>query len=265
MTVMGSEHFCFYILIPPLKKKVKNFILQLIGINMNINQAGYLHIFFSLDFKEIRTFPGPLHVSRALGRVSDGLVGPSGLPALWGIELVSQERAGKQRERERKPALSNSPSFLPNSAGGLCLPPEAPGRGASGPSGPLVFPEQHDGERCPAWAWRERPRGGVPAVQGPPGTDGLPAAAPGCWPAKASPQNAPGTLRHRIPVRQPQPTSPTEGWHLTARQLAARAPFAWVTDGSETGSHYFLSYLIFMMEQSPGRLSLRVPDAHSIF
>ena len=32
----------------------------------------------------------------------------------------------------------------------------------------------------------------------------LPAAGLGCRPAKASPQNAPGALRHRIPMKQPR-------------------------------------------------------------
>lgn len=99
---------------------------------------------------------------------------------------------------------SNAPSFLPDSVGGLSLPPKAPGRGAPRTSGPLVLPEQHDRERHPARARRERPHGRLPAVQEPPGADGLPAAGLGRQPTKASPQNAPGALRPGTPVRQPQ-------------------------------------------------------------
>lgn len=102
------------------------------------------------------------------------------------------------------PDSSDSSSFLHDSAGGLGLSPEAPGCGATRPSRPLVLSEQHDREWHPARARRERPPSGVPAVQAPPGADGLPAAGPGCRPAKASPQNAPGTLGHGTPVRQPQ-------------------------------------------------------------
>lgn len=99
------------------------------------------------------------------------------------------------------PASSNSSSLLHDSAGGLGLPPKAPGRGAPCPSGPLVLPEEHDRERRPAWAQWERPLSGVPSVQVPSGADGLPAAGLGRRPAKASPPNTPGALRHGIPVR----------------------------------------------------------------
>ena len=139
---------------------------------------------------------------QALGSVSNGLVGPAGLPAFWGTELVSPEKA--VGERERVLDSSNSPSFLSDSVGGLSLPPKAPGRGAPRTSCPLVLPEQHDRERHPARAWRERPQGRLPAVQEPPGANGLPAAGLGRQPTEASPQNAPGALRLGIPVRQPQ-------------------------------------------------------------
>lgn len=36
---------------------------------------------------------------------------------------------------------SDSPSFLPDSVGGLSLPPKAPGRGVPRTSGPLVLLE----------------------------------------------------------------------------------------------------------------------------
>lgn len=102
------------------------------------------------------------------------------------------------------PDSSDSSSFLHDSAGGLGLSPKAPGRGATCASRPLVLSEQHDREWHPAWARWERPPSGVPAGQAPPGADGLPAAGPGCRPAKASPQNASGALRHGTPVRRPQ-------------------------------------------------------------
>lgn len=143
------------------------------------------------------------------------------------------------------PASSKCPRFLSNSTGGLRVPPEAPGCGAPCPASPLGFPEQRERERCPAGAQRERPHGGAPAVQEPSGADGLPAAGPGHWPATAGPQNAPGTLRRSIPVRQPQLMSPTEGWRQTARRPAAHAPFSWVRDRSETGSRYFLTLFYF--------------------
>lgn len=145
------------------------------------------------------------------------------------------------------PDSSNCPSFLCDRAGGLGLPPEASGRGAPRPSRPLALSEQHDGERRPARAQRERPHGRLPAVQEPPGADGLPAAGLGCRPAKASPQNAPGALRLRIPVRQLK-RSPTGGRHLTAGQPAAHAPFFWIKGGSGMGNRYFYLILFFMME-----------------
>lgn len=146
------------------------------------------------------------------------------------------------------PASNKSTRFLSNSASGLRVPPEAPGCGAPCPSSPLVFPEQHDQEQCPPRARWERPHGGAPAVPEPPGADGLPAAGPGRWPATAGPRNAPGTLRHSIPVRQPQPTSPTEGWHRRARQRAAHAPFSWVKDRSERGQLLFFFTLFYFYD-----------------
>lgn len=121
------------------------------------------------------------------------------------------------------PDSRNCPSFLSDSAGGLGLPPKASGRGAPRPSSPLVLPEQHDGERRPARAQRERPHGRLPAVQEPPGADGLPAAGLGCRPAKASPQNAPGALRHRIPVRQPR--GHRRGTASDSRTTGSSGPF----------------------------------------
>ena len=146
-------------------------------------------------------------MSPALDVVSNELVGLSGLPGLQGIELVSPERAAGEGKR----VCLKSLRFLFNSAGGLRVPPEAPGCGAPCPSSPLVSPGQHDREWCPARAWWERPHSGSPAVQEPPGAHGVPAAGPGRWPATAGPQNAPGTLRPRIPMRQPQPASWTAG------------------------------------------------------
>lgn len=93
----------------------------------------------------------------------------------------------KTVREERVPDSRNCPSFLSDSAGGLGLPPKASGRGAPRPSSPLVLPEQHDGERRPAWAQRERPHGRLPAVQEPPRSRWAPAAGLGCRPAKASP------------------------------------------------------------------------------
>ena len=133
------------------------------------------------------------------------------------------------------PDSSNCPSFLYDSDGGLGLPPKASGCGAPRPSSPLVLPEQHDEERRPAQAQRERPHGRLPAVQEPPGADGLPAAGPGCRPAKASPQNAPGALRHRIPVRKPQGHRRGEGirqpdnWQLRPLSSGLKVDLGWAT------------------------------------
>lgn len=133
------------------------------------------------------------------------------------------------------PDSSNCPSFLYDSDGGLGLPPKASGRGAPRPSSPLVLPEQHDGERRPARAQRECPQGRLPAVQEPSGADGLPAAGLGCRPAKASPQNAPGALRHRIPVRKPRGHRRGEGiqqpdnWQLRPLSSGLKVDLGWAT------------------------------------
>ncbi|XP_037669068.1 TOG array regulator of axonemal microtubules protein 2 isoform X2 [Choloepus didactylus] len=109
------------------------------------------------------------------------------------------------------------------SVGDLSLPPEASGRGAARPACALAPPEQCEGEGRPARAQREPPRRAGPALQEPPGADGLPAAGLHCWAAKASPQNTPGTAGHGILMRPPL------GHRQTARppagQRAAHTPF----------------------------------------
>lgn len=138
------------------------------------------------------------------------------------------------------PGSSDSP-FLPDSAGGLSLPPEASSCRAARPSHPLALPEHHHRQGHPAWTQREHPRGGEQAGQEPPGAHGPPPTGLRRQPAKARPQDAPGTLKTRSPWEAA--TRPlTEGWPLTARQLAAHTLFSWIKDGSEMGNYYFLSY-----------------------
>lgn len=121
---------------------------------------------------------------------------------LWRSVLAPQERveAAEMVPSSSDPILS----FLPDSVGGFSLPSETSGRGAPCPPCPLVPPEQHDWGWHPARAQCKRPDGGDPAVQDPPAANGYPAAGLCRWAAKASSQNAAGTLKHRVPRRQLQ-------------------------------------------------------------
>lgn len=149
-----------------------------------------LFICFQLVLKEVKM------CVKILGQCAYGRDQPCWAAALWRTVLVSKVRAVGEK---RVPGSSDLPSFLPDSVGGFSLPPKASGSGAACPSCPLVLLEQHDWEWHPAWAGWERPNGGMPAIQEPPEANGLPPAGLCRQPAKASSQNAPGTLRHRVP------------------------------------------------------------------
>lgn len=159
----------------------------------------------------------------------------------WGGFTVTcacplRDRVGVPREGSGRRERLTQLFVLHDSAGGLRVPPKAPGCGAPRASSSLVLPEQHDREWGPARAQWERPHSGVSAVQVPPGADGLPAAGLGRRTAAASPQNPPGTLRHgirggspKIAARGMAPHSNTASGQLTPPSAGWEAHLKWTS------------------------------------